>query len=35
MRVFCEYIENPIGIDSVKPRFSWRMKEKSRNHIGS
>ena len=27
MRVFCEYIENPIGIDSVKPRFSWRMEE--------
>lgn len=29
MKVFCEYIENPAGVDCVRPRFSWRQtKEK-------
>lgn len=26
----CEYLENPIGIDSEKPRFSWMLKHSER-----
>ena len=22
----CEYKENPLGIDTPKPRFSWKIK---------
>jgi len=22
----CEYLENPLGIDVVKPRLSWQLK---------
>lgn len=27
MRVYCEYLKNPIGIDMVCPRFSWIVDE--------
>lgn len=27
----CEYLENPIGIDVLKPRFSWNMESAERN----
>ena len=28
----CEYLENPIGIDVKKPRFSWMLKHSERGH---
>ncbi|MDD3172306.1 MAG: hypothetical protein PHF63_01335, partial [Herbinix sp.] len=24
IKIFCEYLENPIGIDLERPRFSWQ-----------
>ena len=27
----CEYLENPLGIDTVKPRFSWILLSDRRN----
>ena len=29
----CEYQENPLGIDTVKPRFSWILLSDRRNTI--
>ena len=26
----CEYLKNPIGIDIVKPRFSWALESSER-----
>jgi alpha-L-rhamnosidase len=26
----CEYLENPLGIDSAKPRLSWQMRDSQR-----
>ena len=26
----CEYLENPIGIDAEKPKFSWMLKHSER-----
>ena len=28
-RLRCEYRENPLGIDVVKPRLSWVIEERS------
>ncbi|MHA2294981.1 MAG: glycoside hydrolase family 78 protein [Candidatus Hodarchaeales archaeon] len=27
----CEYLDNPIGIDVLKPRLSWKLKTKRRS----
>ncbi len=29
----CEYIENPLGIDVIKPRLSWNINSTERNQI--
>jgi alpha-L-rhamnosidase len=29
----CEYTENPLGIDTIKPRFSWILLSDRRNTI--
>ena len=29
----CEYIENPLGIDIIKPRFSWNFTSTERNQF--
>ena len=31
----CEYMENPLGIDVTKPRFSWTFNNTSRNQFQS
>jgi len=23
----CEYLQNPLGIDAVQPRFTWRLAD--------
>src|SRR5438105_5301189 len=30
-RLRCEYLENPLGIDSAQPRLSWIIKSEQRN----
>lgn len=32
-RLTCEYLENPLGIDVVKPRLSWDFSSKERNQF--
>ena len=27
----CEYVENPLGIDIVKPRLSWKLRAENNN----
>jgi alpha-L-rhamnosidase len=27
----CEYLVNPVGIDVVKPRLSWKIVSESKN----
>lgn len=34
-RLTCEYIENPLGIDIAKPRFSWTFTTQARNQFQS
>ena len=29
--LLCEYLKNPIGIDTIKPRFSWQYAPGKRN----
>ena len=29
----CEYKENPLGIDTPKPRFSWKIESEEQNTI--
>jgi len=31
----CEYLENPLGLDSIKPRFSWLIKSSTRGQTQS
>jgi alpha-L-rhamnosidase len=31
----CEYIENPLGIDTKTPRFSWKLSSTERNQLQS
>src|SRR4051812_23118847 len=31
----CEYIQNPLGIDTRSPRFSWTMSSITRNQFQS
>ena len=31
----CEYLKNPLGIDSKAPRFNWTMSSTGRNHLQS
>ena len=31
----CEYLENPIQIDTIVPRFSWIVKHEERNQSQS
>ena len=31
----CEHFTNPLGVDNLKPRFSWQIKTDSRNVIQS
>ena len=35
IQLTCEYISNPLGIDSKKPRFSWLFTGKERNQLQS
>lgn len=30
-RLFCEYVENPLGIDEAVPRFGWNLSARKRN----
>src|SRR5262245_41865709 len=30
VRLKCEYVENPVGIDAAKPRFSWEVESHRR-----
>jgi alpha-L-rhamnosidase len=29
----CEYLDNPVGIDILTPRFSWKLDSKNRNTV--
>ena len=31
LKLRCEYLTNPLGIDALKPRLSWVMKEREQN----
>ena len=31
----CEYLQNPLGIDTKTPRFSWTMSSSRRNQFQS
>ena len=33
MKVFCEYLTNPIGLDMAHPRFSWIVEEDSTSQV--
>jgi len=33
VRLTCEYIKNPLGIDTKKPRLSWLLESKERDQI--
>lgn len=33
IKLTCEYIVNPLGIDSKKPRFAWKLESKERNQF--
>lgn len=33
MRLTCEYIENPLGIDMTKPRLSWNFVSKEQSQF--
>jgi alpha-L-rhamnosidase len=35
VKLSCEYIVNPLGIDSKKPRFAWQLESKERNQSQS
>ncbi len=35
VKLTCEYIENPLGLDVPKPRFSWNFTSKSKNQSQS
>jgi len=35
VKLTCEYISNPLGIDSKKPRFSWLLESKEKNQLQS
>ena len=34
-RLTCEYLQNPLGIDSKTPRFNWTISSPGRNHLQS
>src|SRR4051812_26678072 len=34
-KLTCEYIVNPLGIDTKKPRFAWILESKRRNQFQS
>ena len=31
IKLTCEYLENPLGIDEAKPRLSWNFTSPERN----
>ena len=35
VKLTCEYIANPLAIDSKKPRFAWQLESKERNQSQS
>jgi len=35
IQLTCEYVSNPLGIDSKKPRFTWLFTGKERNQLQS
>jgi alpha-L-rhamnosidase len=33
--LYCEYLKNPMGIDAVSPRLSWKMSSASKDQVQS
>ncbi len=33
--LFCEYVSNPLGVDVIRPRFSWELEHSERGQLQS